>query len=272
MSLERISRCSWMMVSQEMDKFCRSYSAIDYFSVVKTTTRGPRVEEAMRRTVRWLDRCLSAHSRDTEQSIFPIVQGGLEPDLRKVCTDLLTKRPCRGFAVGGLSGGESKDEFWPIVRLCVELLPDDKPRYLMGVGFAADLVVCVALGIDMFDCVFPTRTARFGCALVRSGQLNLKQKYFAKDHRPIDEKCSCSTCRSYTRSYLHHIVTLEPVACSILSVHNVAFQLRLMSDIREAILQDRFPDFIKSFMAEHFAGREVPTWIVDALKSVNVEL
>uniref|UniRef100_A0A1B0CDF0 Queuine tRNA-ribosyltransferase catalytic subunit 1 n=1 Tax=Lutzomyia longipalpis TaxID=7200 RepID=A0A1B0CDF0_LUTLO len=246
--------------------------AMQLDDVVKTTTRGPRVEEAMHRTVRWLDRCLKAHSRDSEQSVFPIVQGGLEPDLRRTCTQLLTERACRGFAVGGLSGGESKSEFWPVVRLCAELLPEDKPRYLMGVGFAADLVVCVALGIDMFDCVFPTRTARFGCALVRSGQLNLKQKTFAKDLRPIDETCLCSTCKSYTRAYLHHIVTLEPVACSILTVHNVAFQLRLMSEIREAIVKDDFPNFIRNFMKEHFAGRDVPQWIVDALKSVNVEL
>ncbi|GAB0096085.1 Queuine tRNA-ribosyltransferase catalytic subunit [Sergentomyia squamirostris] len=246
--------------------------AMQLDDVVKTTTRGQRVEEAMHRTVRWLDRCLTAQKRDSEQSIFPIVQGGLEPDLRRKCADLLTQRECRGFAVGGLSGGESKSEFWPIVKLTAELLPEEKPRYLMGVGFAADLVVCVALGIDMFDCVFPTRTARFGCALVRSGQLNLKQKAFAIDHRPIDETCSCTTCKSYTRSYLHHIVTVEPVACTILTVHNIAYQLRLMADIRAAILNDTFPEFIKSFMAVHFAGRDVPQWITDALQSVGVEI
>jgi queuine tRNA-ribosyltransferase len=127
--------------------------------VVKTTTTGPRVEEAMHRTIRWLDRCLEAHTRNDEQSVFPIVQGGLDMDLRKKCAQELTKRDVRGFAVGGLSGGESKDEFWKTVHTCTDLLPENKPRYLMGVGFAADLVVCVALGIDMFDCVFPTRTA-----------------------------------------------------------------------------------------------------------------
>lgn len=127
--------------------------------VVKTTTTGPRVEEAMHRTIRWLDRCISADERINDQSIFPIVQGGLNADLRKQCADGLLKRDVRGFAVGGLSGGESKDEFWSTVNVCTDLLPEDKPRYLMGVGFAADLVVCVALGIDMFDCVFPTRTA-----------------------------------------------------------------------------------------------------------------
>lgn len=128
--------------------------------VVKTTSEDrDRLQEAMHRTVRWLDRCLKVHSRNTEQSIFPIVQGGLIPEMREECAGLLTQRECRGFAVGGLSGGEKKEEFWPVVTQCTSLLPDQKPRYLMGVGFASDLVVCVALGIDMFDCVFPTRTA-----------------------------------------------------------------------------------------------------------------
>uniref|UniRef100_A0A182N6C1 Queuine tRNA-ribosyltransferase catalytic subunit 1 n=1 Tax=Anopheles dirus TaxID=7168 RepID=A0A182N6C1_9DIPT len=240
--------------------------------VVKTTTTGPRVEEAMHRTIRWLDRSIAAHGRDDEQSIFPIVQGGLQPDLRRVCADELTKRNTRGFAVGGLSGGESKDDFWRTVHLCTDLLPEDKPRYLMGVGFAADLVVCVALGVDMFDCVFPTRTARFGCALTRAGQINLKQRTFAQDMRPIEEDCGCTTCRTYTRAYLHHIVTVEPVACSIVSVHNVAFQLRLMGDMRDAIEEDRFPEFVKSYMAVRFPDDSIPQWIRDALAAVNVPL
>lgn len=127
--------------------------------VVSSTTTGPRVEEAMHRTIRWIDRCIEADTRKDDQSIFPIVQGGLNPELRAKCAEALLKRDVRGFAVGGLSGGESKDDFWKTVSVCTDLLPENKPRYLMGVGFAADLVVCVALGIDMFDCVFPTRTA-----------------------------------------------------------------------------------------------------------------
>lgn len=241
--------------------------------VVKTTTPNlDRVEEAMNRTIRWLDRCISADSRNDEQSIFPIVQGGLIPDLRRQCVNGLLKRNVRGYAVGGLSGGESKDEFWRTVDICTDLLPENKPRYLMGVGFAADLVVCVALGIDMFDCVFPTRTARFGCALVRSGQLNLKQKKYALDMDPIDKNCTCTTCQTYTRSYLHHIVTVETVACTLLSVHNVAFQLRLMNDIRDAIQADQFPQFVKDFMGEHFQGTSVPRWIRESLDKVGIDL
>ncbi|XP_001357017.2 queuine tRNA-ribosyltransferase catalytic subunit [Drosophila pseudoobscura] len=240
--------------------------------VVKTTTIGPRVEEAMERTIRWVDRCIEAHARDDDQSLFPIVQGGLDVPLRQRCVSALMERQVRGFAVGGLSGGESKHDFWRMVDVCTDHLPRDKPRYLMGVGFAADLVVCVALGIDMFDCVFPTRTARFGCALVDRGQLNLKQPKYKLDLEPIDKECECSTCKRYTRSYLHHIATNESVSCSLLSIHNVAYQLRLMRGMREAIERDEFPQFVSDFMGRHFGKDPIPTWIRQALKAVNIEL
>nr|BAN21245.1 tRNA-guanine transglycosylase [Riptortus pedestris] len=240
--------------------------------VVSTLTTGPRVEEAMERTIRWLDRCIQAHKRDDEQSIFPIVQGGLDKDLRKKCVSELVKRNVRGFAVGGLSGGEAKDDFWRVVNLCTDLLPRDKPRYCMGVGFAADLVVCVALGVDMFDCVFPTRTARFGCGLVDTGQINLKQKKYQQDYSPIQDDCECSTCKTYTRAYIHSIATIETVACNLLSVHNVYYQLKLMKNIRDSIKEQQFPNFVKNFMKKMFEGREIPIWIKDALGSVNINI
>ncbi|EDX03315.1 GD23082 [Drosophila simulans] len=195
--------------------------------VVKTTTTGPRVEEAMERTIRWVDRCIEAHARDDDQSLFPIVQGGL---------DVPTSRATDGRGFCGGSG------------------------------------VCVALGIDMFDCVFPTRTARFGCALVDSGQLNLKQPKYKLDMEPIDKDCDCSTCKRYTRSYLHHIATNESVSSSLLSIHNVAYQLRLMRSMREAIQQDEFPKFVADFMARHFKAEPVPAWIREALSAVNIQL
>ncbi|XP_043496634.1 queuine tRNA-ribosyltransferase catalytic subunit [Polistes fuscatus] len=240
--------------------------------VVKSTLTGPRVTEAMERTIRWLDRCLSAHERSDEQSIFPIVQGGLNSKLRAECARELIKRKVNGFAIGGLSGGESKDTFWRMVHLSTDILPKDKPRYLMGVGFAIDLVVCCALGVDMFDCVFPTRTARFGCALVRTGQLNLKQSQFSNDMRPIDESCSCSTCKTYSRAYLHHIVTIETVACHLLTVHNIAFQMKLMEDIRESIKQQKYPEFVQNYMLNVYPDKEYPDWIVNALQAVNITL
>ncbi|KAG8229203.1 hypothetical protein J437_LFUL001075 [Ladona fulva] len=137
--------------------------------VVKTTTVGPRVEEATHRTSRWLDRCLKAHAHPERQNIFPIVQGGLDPNLRSLSAKMHAEREVNGYAIGGLSGGECKEDFWNMVHLCTKrkdegkdvqpLLPKEKPRYVMGVGFAVDIVVCCALGVDMFDCVFPTRTA-----------------------------------------------------------------------------------------------------------------
>lgn len=240
--------------------------------VVKTTITGERVEEAMHRTVRWLDRCLAAHERPDEQNIFPIVQGGLDTKLRQECAKQLTQRKVNGYAIGGLSGGESKDDFWRMVHLSTSLLPKDKPRYLMGVGFAVDLVVCCALGVDMFDCVFPTRTARFGCALVRTGQLNLKQLQYRKDTRPIEESCECSTCKNFSRAYLHQIATIETVSCHLLTVHNIAFQLKLMKDIRESITEQRFPQFIQDYMLNLYSTREYPEWVVNALEAVNVPL
>ncbi|XP_076092505.1 queuine tRNA-ribosyltransferase catalytic subunit 1-like [Mytilus galloprovincialis] len=240
--------------------------------VVHSSTTGERLEEAMWRTIRWLDRCIKAHKRPHDQSIFPIVQGGLDPELRKKCAYELIKRDVNGYAIGGLSGGEEKQDFWRMVSLSTDILPDDKPRYLMGVGFAVDLVVCAALGCDMFDCVFPTRTARFGTALVPSGQLNLKSKIFSSDFRPIDDKCKCSTCKNYTRAYLHTIVTNETVACHLLSVHNVAYQLNLMKSVHDSIKEDNFPQFIKAFFIQQFPNKDFPQWAIDALDSVNVKL
>ncbi|KAJ7298494.1 hypothetical protein O6H91_Y570300 [Diphasiastrum complanatum] len=134
--------------------------------VVKTTITGPRIEEAMYRTLRWIDRCIAAHSRPSEQNLFGIVQGGLDPHLRDVCCQGLVDRNLPGYAIGGLAGGEDKDSFWRVVAQCTAQLPEDKPRYVMGVGFPLDIVVCSALGADMYDCVYPTRTARFGTALI----------------------------------------------------------------------------------------------------------
>lgn len=240
--------------------------------VVSSTVTGPRVEEAMHRTTRWLDRCIKAHKNPDKQNIFPIVQGGLYPELRKESVRQLMERDTAGFAIGGLSGGESKDDFWKMVHLSTDLLPREKPRYLMGVGFATDLVVCCALGVDMFDCVFPTRTARFGCALVETGQLNLKNRVFAKDFQPIDSKCQCSTCKRYTRAYLHSIATVEPVSCNLITVHNVAYQMRLMATIRENIAAGTFVQFIYDFMDTMYHNKKFPGWVVDALKDVGVDL
>ncbi|XP_063529784.1 queuine tRNA-ribosyltransferase catalytic subunit [Cydia strobilella] len=241
--------------------------------VVQTTFNDhDRIKEATERTSRWLDRCLKAHKRPTEQNIFPIVQGLLNAELREKSAREHMTKDVNGFAIGGLSGGESKDDFWPMVTLSTDILDKNRPRYLMGVGVAIDLVVCVALGVDMFDCVFPTRTARFGCALVNKGQLNLKQKQYETDLNPIDKDCTCSTCKNYTRAYLHCIVTVETVACHLLSVHNIAYQMRLMRTMRDCIQKGTFPEFVRKFVKEAFPDENYPTWVINSLNSVGISI
>eukprot|EP01099_Mayorella_cantabrigiensis_P008021 TRINITY_DN7381_c0_g1_i1.p1 TRINITY_DN7381_c0_g1~~TRINITY_DN7381_c0_g1_i1.p1 ORF type:complete len:269 (+),score=65.56 TRINITY_DN7381_c0_g1_i1:616-1422(+) len=240
--------------------------------VVSSTTTGPRVEEAMERTIRWLDRCIAAHKRPHEQNLFGIVQGGLSLELRERCTKALVERDLPGYAIGGLSGGESKDQFWRVVKHCTSLLPPNKPRYLMGVGYPVDLVVCVCLGVDMFDCVFPTRTARFGTALVPEGSLHLKAAKFSEDYGPIDSECDCFTCQNYTRAMLHSIVIKEPIAGQLLTMHNISYLLRLMRTLHQKIVAGELPEFVREFMKRQFPQRDFPQWVIEALASVNITL
>ncbi|KAJ3443513.1 queuine tRNA-ribosyltransferase catalytic subunit 1 [Anaeramoeba flamelloides] len=245
--------------------------------VVHVLTSGKRLEEAMYRSIRWLDRCIKAHSRKSEQNLFPIIQGGLNPELRKICLKEMIKRDCPGYAIGGLSGGESKDQFWKIVSLCTDYLPENKPRYLMGVGFPVDLIVCSVLGVDMFDCVYPTRTSRFGTALVWEGTLKLKSEKYQFDFDPIEKDCDCLTCKKYTKSAIHTLVTKETVGCHLLTIHNIRFQMRLMQRFRESIKNNKMPEFVRAFMKAQFKKKGekkivYPTWVIEALQSQQIEL
>lgn len=177
-----------------------------------------------------------------------------------------------GYAIGGLSGGESKDSFWKMVNLSANFLPTYKPRYLMGVGFAVDMVVCVALGVDMFDCVYPTRTARFGVALVDSGTINLKSSQYQFDFSPIDEECDCFVCKKYTRAYIHHLCKDNHISGQLLSYHNIAYQMRLMRNTRNAIIEGTFPDFVRKFMIKQFPSRDYPNWVIESLKEAGIDL
>ncbi|KAI0316256.1 tRNA-guanine transglycosylase [Amylostereum chailletii] len=246
--------------------------------VVSSLTVGPRVGEAMRRSVRWLDRCIEYHEKagkkDT-QNLFAIVQGGLDPGLRDECLDEMVKRKDRvtGYAIGGLSGGEEKDIFWRVIKQCADKLPEDRPRYSMGIGYAEDLLVCVALGVDMADCVFPTRTARFGVALTHQGPLNLRLRKHAKDFVPIDSTCPCPTCiDGVSRAILHHTVTRETAAAHAVTLHNLTFQAQVMGRARDAIMEGRFPAYLHSFFADYFGDEGYPEWCVNALRSVGVDL
>ncbi|KAI3635247.1 hypothetical protein MIR68_006813 [Amoeboaphelidium protococcarum] len=240
--------------------------------VVSSLTVGDRVVEAMHRSIRWLDRCIESHQRPNDQSLFAIIQGGLDKELRSICLEEMIKRDTPGYAIGGLSGGEEKDKFWRIVSHCTESLPEYKPRYCMGVGYALDLVVCVALGVDMFDCVFPTRTARFGNALTRYGSIKLTNSQYKHDYRPIEDDCDCLACTQYTRASLNPIVCTETVGCNLVSIHNIAYQMRLMREMREAIMKDQFPQFVKKFVKDYHTNSECPQWAINALKSVNIDV
>ena len=200
------------------------------------------------------------------------MQGGLHPELRSFCVDELVKRNTPGYAIGGLSGGESKDDFWRMVSLCTDKLPSFKPRYCMGVGYPVDLIVCVALGVDQFDCVYPCRTARFGTALVSNepeGVLKLKTRGLEFNFESLDSYVD-GMINQYTRSYVHHLSGKEPIGSQLITYHNIAYQMQIMHDAREAIKKQCFPQYVQKFMEQQFPDKNYPKWVVESLQSVNV--
>lgn len=203
--------------------------------------------EALRRTHLWAERCLKAHRRE-DQALFGIVQGGIFEDLRRESVRVLTAMDFPGYAIGGLSVGEPKEEMLRILDIVVPLLPDAKPRYLMGVGSPEDLVEGVARGIDIFDCVLPTRLARNGAVFTPEGRMNLRNARFKEDPRPIQEDCTCYTCQHFSRAYLRHlIIAQEMLGPRLNTIHNIHFLLTLMRQMREAIFQGTFDDFRRAF-------------------------
>jgi len=233
-----------------------------------------RFEKATQRTLRWIDRCIAAHRRPSEQALFGIIQGGLDHRLRNVCVEGLRERNDHlpGYAVGGLAGGEEKHAFCKVVSQCTALLPEDKPRYVMGVGYPLDLVVCSALGADMYDCVYPSRTARFGTALIPEGVLRLKTAAMSSDYRPIDSECDCMVCMRYSRAHLHAKITKEPNAASLLTYHNICYQMRLCEQMHQAIITNEFEQFVGRFIRRRFPVGHIPQWVRDALLMAGISL
>jgi tRNA-guanine transglycosylase len=246
--------------------------------VVSSVHVGPeRFEEATHRTLRWIDRCIASHARPTEQNLFAIVQGGLDPRLRDLCLRGLLERDAQlpGYAIGGLAGGEDKASFWKVIDQCTAALPANKPRYVMGVGYPLDIVVCSALGADMYDCVYPSRTARFGTALVPQGTLRLRQAAYAADSGPIDPSCTCLVCRTYSRAYLNASVTREPRASHLVTYHNLFYMQRFTREMRAAIEDGTFPEWVRAFVhaqKAQFPHGAVPDWVKDALRAAGIEL
>ncbi|QHJ71564.1 tRNA guanosine(34) transglycosylase Tgt [Planococcus halotolerans] len=206
------------------------------------------MKSSVERTSRWAERCLEAHARKDVQGLFGIIQGGEYEDLRKQSAQDLVSLDFPGYAIGGLSVGEPKDVMNRALEFTTPLMPANKPRYLMGVGSPDSLIDGAIRGIDMFDCVLPTRIARNGTLMTSTGRLNIKNAAFKRDFNPIDEKCDCYTCKNYTRAYVHHLIRAdETFGIRLTSYHNLQFLLNLMEQVRQAIREDRLGDFREEF-------------------------
>ena len=204
---------------------------------------------AARRTIHWAQRCKTAHRR-LDQPLFAIVQGGTDLGLRIRCAEALTQLDFPGYALGGFSLGETTQQMLTALEPAADALPSNKPRYLMGVGKPLDLLLAVARGIDMFDCVMPTRNGRNACAFTNAGQVKIRNAAFKRDSAPLESDCSCTTCRQFSRAYLHHLFMAdEMLGPTLLSLHNLAFYSRLMAEVRRAIAEHRFDEFCQDRLA-----------------------
>ncbi len=208
-------------------------------------------KHSMERTVRWAERSINARTTD-KTALFGIVQGGVYDDLRLRCVELLTELPFDGYAIGGLSVGEPKEEMYRITALVAPELPFDKPRYLMGVGTPLDIITAVENGVDMFDCVMPTRNARNGTLFTSEGKVNIKAAKYKNDFTPLDPNCDCYTCRNFTKAYLRHLYVSGEVNAVILNtIHNLYYYAKLMGKIRNAIKEEKLEEFKSYLMTKY---------------------
>lgn len=211
------------------------------------------VKNSLERTTRWLERCKAAHKYPEKQALFGIVQGGMYKELREQSAKEITAIDLPGYAIGGLSVGEPKDMMYEVLDYTVPLLPEDKPRYLMGVGSPDDLLEGVLRGIDMFDCVLPTRIARNGTAMTSQGKVVVRNASYAEDFTSLDPECDCYTCKNYTKAYLRHLIMCnEILGARLLTIHNLHFLLKMMENVREAIKEDRLLDYKKDFFEKYY--------------------
>ncbi|MGI6727997.1 MAG: tRNA guanosine(34) transglycosylase Tgt [Anaerovoracaceae bacterium] len=210
------------------------------------------VKQSLERTTRWLARCKEAHKNTEKQALFGIMQGGMYKDLRHQSASEIVEMDLPGYAIGGLSVGEPKELMYEVMDDCVDYLPQDKPRYLMGVGSPDCLFEGVERGIDMFDCVLPTRIARHGMAMTSHGRVIIKNAVHERDFTPLDPECDCYTCRNYSRAYLRHLFKAnEMLSSMLLTNHNLYFLVNLMRKIRNAIEEDRFLEYKNEFYTKY---------------------
>ncbi|MDY4788242.1 MAG: tRNA guanosine(34) transglycosylase Tgt [Bacilli bacterium] len=209
------------------------------------------MENSVNRTIRWAKRGLAVHN-NPKQALFGIIQGGDFEDIRKYCCEELTKLDFDGFSIGGTSVGEDKETMLRMLDYTLPYLPSDKPRYLMGVGSYDSILEGVLRGVDMFDCVLPTRIARHGALMTSEGRVNIRDKKYERDFSPLDKECDCYTCKNYTRAYLRHLYKCEEgLGKRLLSIHNIRFLINLTKEIRKAIQEDRFLDFKNEFFEKY---------------------
>ncbi|MGB9856626.1 MAG: tRNA guanosine(34) transglycosylase Tgt [Dictyoglomaceae bacterium] len=208
---------------------------------------------ALELTLKWLKRSIEYRKgKEDHQNLFGIVQGGFYYSLREEAVNKMLNLPISGFALGGISVGEPKEKMYEITDYTVRLLPEDKPRYLMGVGAPEDLIIAVGLGIDMFDCVLPTRLARHGVFYTKKGRRNIKNAQYKEDFSPLEEDCDCYSCRKFTRAYIRHLfLQYETLAYRLLTIHNLRFLFKLMDNIKESIKEGRYESFKKEFLENY---------------------
>ena len=215
------------------------------------------IAKSQARTTRWLERCIEAHKFPERQALFGIMQGGFFRDLREESAREIVKFDLPGYAVGGISVGETKEQYTGVLDYAPDLLPYDKPRYVMGIGTPDYILEAVERGVDMFDCVEPTRIARHGMATTSHGRVNIKNAKYERDFGPLDPECDCYTCRHYSRAYLRHLFKAgETMSAMLLSEHNLRFLSKLSEDIRKSIEEDRFTEFKKEFYGKYYGSTE----------------
>ena len=214
------------------------------------------IEKSQAMTTRWLERCVKAHQNPDRQALFGIMQGGFYRDLREKSAEEIVDLELAGYAIGGISVGERKEDYIGLLDYAPKLLPENKPRYVMGIGTPDYIFEAVERGVDMFDCVEPTRIARHGMAMTSHGRISIKNAKFERDFTPLDPECDCYTCRNYTRAYLRHLFKAgETMSHMLLSEHNLRFLSRLSEDIRRSIEEDRFSEFKEEFYSKYYEGR-----------------
>ena len=213
-------------------------------------------KQSVERTLRWAKRGKDVFNNE-RQSLFGIVQGGEYPDLRQYCAEELVKMNFDGYSVGGTSVGEDKPTMYKMVQMSTKYLPEDKVRYLMGVGDPIDIIENVIRGIDIFDCVSPTRLARHGHALTKYGKINLKNAKYKKDFSPIEVDCDCYACKNFTKSYIKHLINAnETFGARLLSIHNIRYLIRLTEDLRECIKNDNILEYKEEFIKNYYGEKE----------------